>query len=41
LAKHCGSIRTVGDQSSGCRLRPVDKSCECFRITAWVRSGKA
>src|SRR6516162_1964055 len=23
LAKHCGSIRTVGDQSSGCRKRRI------------------
>ena len=27
LAKHCGSIRTVGDQSSGCRKRRIYGDC--------------
>src|SRR5215472_1954063 len=27
LAKHCGSIRTVGDQCSGCRKRRIYGDC--------------
>src|SRR6516165_1054824 len=44
LAKHCGSIRTVGDQSSGCRKRRIYGDCgnaiACQRADTCARSGK-